>query len=141
MVQRLIFILVTSLSVISCGKNNQNPVPNVPVDITIDLSLPSYVALQGVSGYTYVNGGSRGIIVYRKSLNEFVAFDRHSPADAAGTCALPLYPNANNFLELIDSCNNARFSLYDGSPISNSQFGLRQYATTYNGSNILHIYN
>lgn len=141
MFQRILIILVTSLSVLSCGKNNQNPVPNIPVDVTIDLSLPSYSALQGVSGYTYVNGGSRGIIVYRKSLNEFVAFDRHSPADAEGTCVEPLYPDANNFLELIDSCNNARFSLYDGSPISNSEFGLRQYATQYNGSNILRIFN
>ena len=141
MFKRWIFILVTLLSVLSCGKNNQNPVPNVPVDVTIDLSFPSYSALQGVSVYTYVNGGSRGIIVYRKSLNEFVAFDRHSPADAEGTCLEPLYPDANNFLELIDSCNNARFSLYDGSPISNSQYGLRQYATQFNGSNILRIYN
>jgi len=130
MFQRVIFVLVTSLSVLSCGKNNQNPVPNIPVDVTIDLSFPSYSALQGVS-----------IIVYRKSLNEFVAFDRHSPADAEGTCLEPLYPDANNFLELIDSCNNARFSLYDGSPISNSQYGLRQYATQFNGSNILRIYN
>jgi hypothetical protein len=141
MFKRWIFILVTSLSVLSCGKNNQNPVPNVPVDVTIDLSFPSYSALQGVSGYTYVNGGSRGIIVYRKSLDEFVAFDRHSPADIEGTCVEPLYPDANNFLELIDSCNNARFSLYDGSPISNSEYGLRQYATQYNGSNILRIFN
>ncbi len=141
MFQRVLFVLVTLLSVLSCGKNNQNPVPNVPVDVTIDLGFPSYSALQGVSGYTYVNGGSRGIIVYRKSLNEFVAFDRHSPADIEGTCVEPLYPDANNFLELIDSCNNARFSLYDGSPISNSEFGLRQYATQYNGSNILRIFN
>ena len=141
MVQRVFFLLVTLSFILSCGKNNQNPVPNIPLDVTIDISLPSYNALQGVSGYTYVNGGSRGIIVYRKSLNEFVAFDRHSPADAEGTCAEPLYPDVNNFLQLIDSCNNARFSLYDGSPISNSQFGLRQYATQYNGSNLLRIYN
>ena len=141
MFQRVLFILVTLLSVLSCGKNNKNPVPNLPVDVTIDLGFPSYSALQGVSGYTYVNGGSRGIIVYRKSLNEFVAFDRHSPADIEGTCVEPLYPDANNFLELIDSCNNARFSLYDGSHISNSEYGLRQYATQYNGSNILRIFN
>ena len=115
--------------------------PNVPVDVTIDLGLPSYYSLQGVSGYAYVNGGSRGIVVYRKSINEFVAFDRFSPADPEGTCALPLYINPNNFLELMDSCNNAIFSLYDGSAVANSKFGLRQYATQYNGVNSLRIYN
>ena len=124
-----------------CGKNRQNPVPNIPLDITIDINLPSYNALQGVGSYSYVTGGSRGIIVYRKSLGEFVAFDRHSPADPNGTCPQPLYPDNANFLQLKDSCNNATFSLYDGSPISNSEFGLRQYATQFNGTNLLRIYN
>lgn len=141
MFQRIAVVIVSLLMLQSCGKNNQNPVPNVPVDVTIDLGLPSYFSLQGVSGYAYVNAGSRGIIVYRKSINEFIAFDRHSPADPEGICPLPLYPNPNNFLELIDSCNVASFSLYDGSPISNSEFGLRQYATQYNGANSLRIYN
>jgi hypothetical protein len=141
MLQRTLIFLVTLLFFVSCHKNNQNPVPNIPVDITIDLGLPSYYSLQGVSGYAYVNAGSKGIIVYRKSLDEFVAFDRHSPADAEGTCPLPLYPNPNNFLELVDSCNAATFSLYDGAPISNSDFGLRQYATQYNGANSLRIFN
>ena len=93
MLQRTLIFLVTLMFLVSCHKNNQNPVPNIPVDITIDLGLPSYYSLQGVSGYAYVNGGSRGIIVYRKSLDEFVAFDRHSPKDVEGTCPLPLYPN------------------------------------------------
>jgi hypothetical protein len=141
MVQRFAIVLVAFLLFASCRKNNQNPVPNVPVDVTIDLGLPSYYNLQGVSGYAYVNGGSRGIVVYRKSLDEFVAFDRHSPADPEGTCTFPLYTNPNNFLELLDSCNSAIFSLYDGSAVANSNFGLRQYATQYNGANSLHIYN
>ncbi|MFM1893165.1 MAG: hypothetical protein ACO28O_03560 [Crocinitomicaceae bacterium] len=138
---RSLWCLVTVLWVLGCQKNNQNPVPNIPLDLTIDLGLPSYMNLQGVGGYSYVNGGSKGIIVYRRSIGEFVAFDRHSPADAEGTCPQPLYPDVNNFLTLIDSCNNAQFSLYDGSPIQNSTYGLRQYATQFNGSNLLRIYN
>jgi hypothetical protein len=31
--------------------------------------------------------------------------------------------------------------LYDGSPVSNSQFGLRQYRTVFNGTDLLRIYN
>lgn len=124
-----------------CNNQNQNPVPFVPVDVTIDIQLPSYSNLQGVGGWTYLNGGSRGIIVYRKGIDEFVAFDRHSPADVSGTCPLPLYPDSQNFLQLKDSCNNAVFSLYDGSPVSNSIYGLRQYATQFNGNNLLRVYN
>ncbi len=131
------FLLLSS----KCNHQNQNPVPFVPVDVTIDIQLPSYSNLQGVGGWTYLNGGSRGIIVYRKGIDEFVAFDRHSPADISGTCPLPLYPDNQNFLQLKDSCNNAVFSLYDGSPVSNSIYGLRQYATQFNGNNLLRVYN
>lgn len=136
----IIAFLFVSLLAISCKKNNQHPVPNVPFDITIDLNLPSYFDLQAVGGYTYVVGGSKGIVVYRRSIDEFVAFDRHSPADVNATCS-PLVTDPDNFLQLNDPCSDAKFSLYDGSPISGSQFGLRQYPTIYNGTNLLRIYN
>lgn len=140
--KNLILIGICLLLVSSnCTKNNNNIIPNIPFDITIDINLPSYIELTGVGGWAYVNGGSRGIIVYRRSIDEFIAFDRHSPADPEGTCFLPLFPDENNFLVLKDTCNNATFSLYDGSPMTNSEYGLRQYATQFNGSNLLRIYN
>jgi hypothetical protein len=58
-----------------------------------------------------------------------------------GTCAQPLYPDSLNFLQLNDSCSGATFSLYDGSPINGSEYGLRQYQTVYGGANLLRIYN
>ena len=136
-----LFLFLVLFIASSCLKNNQNPVPSIPFDITIDINLPSYYQLQGVGSWTYVNGGSRGIIVYRRTIDEFVAFDRHSPMDPNGTCFLPLFPEQDYFLQLKDTCSSAPFSLYDGGPISGSQFGLRQYATQFNGSNLLRIYN
>ncbi|MCE2686651.1 MAG: hypothetical protein LW839_07420 [Cryomorphaceae bacterium] len=141
MKQLLVICLGLLLLSSKCNNQNQHPVPFVPVDITIDIQLPSYSNLQGVGGWTYLNGGSRGIIVYRKAIDEFVAFDRHAPSDPEGSCPIALYPDDQNFLQLIDSCNNAVFSLYDGSPVSNSIFGLRQYATQFNGNNLLRVYN
>lgn len=126
---------------LACKKNKQHPVPSIPFDLSIDISLPSYSALNGVGGYAYVAGGSRGIIVYRRSIDEFIAFDRHSPEDPEGTCFEPLFPTAENFLELKDTCSAAKFSLYDGSPISGSEYGLRQYQTIYDGNSTLRIYN
>lgn len=141
-VRFILFLLVIGV-VAACTKNDQHPVPSIPFDISIDLSLPSYSSLMGVSGWAYVNGGSRGIIVYRRGVNDFVAFDRHSPADPNGgtPCAQPLVPDDNNFLQLNDTCNNATFSLYDGSPMSNSVYGLRQYQTMWDGNQSLRIYN
>ena len=138
---QFILIALTVFICTSCRKNNSNPVPSIPFDMTIDINLPSYSDLIGVGGWTYVAGGSRGIIVYRRAIDEFVAFDRHSPADPEGICSQTLTPDISNFLQLNDSCSGAKFSLYDGSPISGSEYGLRQYQTVYNGSNLLRIYN
>ena len=85
------------LSSSKCDKGKQNPIPYIPFDITIDIQLPSYNQLQGVGGWNYVVGGSRGIIVYRRGIDEFVAFDRHSPVDPDGTCFLPLFPDSQNY--------------------------------------------
>jgi hypothetical protein len=137
------FFIVLSV-LVSCRKktNNGNPIPNISFDITINTNLPSYSDLNGVGGWAYVNGvGVNGVIVYRKELNSFVAFDRRSPKDVNGDCPQPLVPDTDNFLQLIDSCNNAVFSLYDGSPVSNSEYGLRQYQTIWDGSNQLRIFN
>lgn len=138
------FILMLAVAMIvssSCNKNNVHPVPSIPFDVTINITLPTYSDLMGVSGWAYVNGGSKGIIVYRRGIDDFIAFDRHSPADPNGECAQPLTPDQDNFLQLNDTCNNATFSLYDGSPISNSQFGLRAYQTTWDGNQSLRIFN
>jgi len=140
---KVLFILLFGVSFLfsSCKKNSQHPVPSIPFDITINITLPSYSDLMGVSGWAYVNGGSRGIIVYRRGIDEFIAFDRHSPADPDGTCGTPLTPDTSNYLVLHDVCNDATFSLYDGSPISNSSFGLRQFQTSWNGQETLRIFN
>ena len=138
---QILFVISLFLVSGSCGKQNTHPVPYVPFNHSIDLNLPSYFALAGVGGFAYVTGGSRGIIVYRRSIDEFIAFDRHSPADPNADCEEPLYPDSDNFLILKDSCSGASFSLYDGSPISGSQYGLMQYACNFNGNNIVTIYN
>lgn len=138
---QFIFSVLFVLFLTGCKVNNNHPVPNVPFDITIDLTLPTYDDLMGVGGYAYVNAGSRGVIVYRRGVDDFVAFDRHSPADINGNCAQPLTPDANNFLLLNDTCSGAQFSLFDGSPVSGSDFGLRQYVTSWGGGTILRIYN
>jgi hypothetical protein len=137
-----LLVLIIPILFVSCNKkSNQNPIPSVPFDITININLPSYSSLTGVGGWCYVNGGVKGIVVYRRSQMDFVAFERQSPQDPNGTCKKPLTSDPNNFLVLSDSCSGATFSLNDGSPMSGSNIGLRQYATSFDGSSNLRIYN
>jgi hypothetical protein len=138
---RYFFCLAFCFIFSSCNKNkNQHPVPSIPLDISININLPSYINLTGVGGYAFVSGGSKGIIVYRKSIDEFVAFDRHSPNDIDGVC-LPLEPDSSNYLMLLDACSEGVYSLLDGSPISNSDWGLRQYQCLWDGNTYLRIRN
>ena len=141
LVKLQIFFVLLFLVSASCKKNKNHPITSIPLDITIDLTLPSYIELTGIGGWAYVNGGIKGIIVYRQSYDVFVAFERQSPEDPENTCSSGLVPNADNFLQLDDPCSEAKFSLYDGSPISGSEWGLRQYQVVWNGSNLLRIFN
>ena len=135
----LFSLIITIFS--SCNINKVHPVPNVPFDIIINLNLPTYNSLLGVGGYAIVESiGYKGVIIYRRSLNEFVAFDLQSPAEEAG-CETPLQVNADNFLQLDDVCYNAKFSLFDGSPMEGSKFGLRMYIAQFDGLNNLRIMN
>lgn len=135
--------MAIALSLIACNKNKRHPVPSYSFNTNINLNLPLYINLQGVGGWAYVSGiGSKGVVVYRQSQQNFVAFDRHSPAKGSMDCVTGLEVDTNNFLILNDPCSNAQFSLYDGSIISgDTDWGLRSYITEYNGSEILRIYN
>lgn len=105
--------------------------------------MPSYIDLQGVGGWAYVSGiGSKGLIVYRQSMQNFVAFDRHSPAEGSFDCETGLTVDNNNFLILNDPCSDAQFSLYDGSIIGgDTKWGLRSYAVEYYGGQYIRIFN
>lgn len=140
---KYILFISTLFLLFSCNRDARHPVPSFQFDINVNLNLPTYQALQSVGGWAYVNGaGSKGLVVYRRSVAEFVAFDRHSPADIEGTCETPLEVDTDNFLILNDPCSNARFSLFDGSIIQGDvDFGLRSYFTAFDQNFSLRIYN
>lgn len=140
---RKVILFFGIVIIFACSKDKQTPVPYYSFDTTINLDLPSYVSLKGVSGWAYVpNLGSKGVVVYRRSISEFIAFDRQSTADGGLDCKTGLEVDKENFLILNDPCSNAKFSLYDGSVVSgDAKWGLRKYETQFNGSNILRIYN
>lgn len=138
---KIMLLFLISGLFLCCKKKKDYPIPSVPFDMTIDMSLPTYSDLNNVGGWCYVNGGIKGIVVYHQGVNLFVAWERQSPQDPDNTCATPLTSNPDNFLELDDACSGATFSMLDGSPISGSTWGLRGYATSWDGSNLLRIYN
>ncbi len=134
-----VFVLVSSFS--GC-RRNLHPVPDIPFNININFDLPSYSGLQSIGGFAYVdNAGVKGLVVYRRTMDEFVAFDRMSTAPGGDTCG-PIYVDPDNMLILLDPCTPSKFSLFDGSIINGpAEWGLRGYRILWNGLSILNIQN
>lgn len=124
----------------SCKKDSQpGQVPNIYVDINIYTTDPLFSNLNPVGGWTYVSGGSKGILVYRKSNTEFMAYERHCPYRPQDPCGQIEVDLTN--LQAVDSCCSSKFLLTDGSvTIGPSPFPLKFYQNTFDG-NVLHIFN
>jgi nitrite reductase/ring-hydroxylating ferredoxin subunit len=131
----LLFIIVMGYS---CKKNTPF-IPNVPVQLVLNTLDPQYQNLNGIGGWSYVEGGSRGIIVFRSDFNEFKAYDRHCSFEPENSCAQVAVSDNNLFAE--DSCCSSRFQLIDGFPADGpATRALQQYNTSFDG-NIIQVWN
>ena len=134
-----ITILVIIISVASCKKNTTDGVPVTAVDISLYTNNPSFVNLNAVGGWIYIAGGVRGILVYRQSTTQFMAYDRNCTYQPSNPCAI-VYVNSTNILA-VDTCCKSKFSIYDGSVTQGpAALPLKAYNTTFDG-NVLHIFN
>jgi len=105
----VLFFLCTVL--LSCRRDN-GQVPLVPVNMQININQPDFFNLSVVTGWVYVTGGSRGIIVYRKSQTEFIALERNSSYNPAQGCAVTV--NADGII-ISDPCSDSQWLITDGS--------------------------
>lgn len=136
---KYLFLFPLILLLCTCKREHQY-VPNVYVDLTIYVNDAHNIALQIVDGWKYFDGGNRGVVVYRKSQNEFVAYER--------TC--PFKPEESNSMVAVDTTNNiilkdvsctAQFLLSDGSPISGpAVIPLKQFRCIFDGT-VLRVTN
>ncbi len=135
------FLMVLWISLVfSCDKN-QSQIPNVYVDIYIDLTDPLYSDLQIPGNYVYITGGVNGIIVYRSSSDEFSAFERTCPYDP--DCG-KVFVDQANYTAVDTVCCGSTFSLLlDGTVTKGpSPYPLKKYQCSYDlNSNILRITN
>lgn len=132
-------LLIIVIGFYSCRKENENGVPNTAVDLYLYTSNPSFVNLNAVGGWVYINGGVRGILVYRKSISEFMAYDRNCTYQSNDVCAT-VYVDSSNIIAT-DTCCNSQFSIYDGTVLqAPAGMPLKAYNTTFDGT-VLHIYN
>lgn len=135
---RIFILAMMSILIINACKDKENPVPTTYVNITIDLNEAEFNDLVPGS-YKYLTGGVSGIVVYRKTFEEFTALERTCPHEAETDIRVSVIPDNTLFLEC-KTCES-RFYIEDGSVTKGpSEFPLRSYKTMYNGR-YLRIYN
>lgn len=118
----------------SCGKKQaHDSIPEVPVNLYIDINSTMYIELNTIGGWVYLTGGYKGILIYRIAVDEFVAYDRACPYDPFETCArIAMDPSG---LTCSDSCCTSKFGILDGSVINGpATIPLKRYNTFYDGS-------
>ena len=130
--------LMLVLALWSCKKDN-NGIPYVAVDLYVYTSDPNFVNLNAVGGWVYITGGSRGILVYRSSNTDFMAYERHCPFEPDNTCGRVEVDSSNIIVK--DPCCGSEFVITDGTVTKGpASMALTRYQTTFDGS-VLHIYN
>ncbi len=134
--------LLTALVASGCKKNQANDFPNVQVQEVLYLNNPSNQALQNPGGWVYAEGGYRGLIVYRRYLNntanDFAVYDRACPEHFNQSCSQLAISADDIFAEC--SCQQEKYVLFDGSPGEGAARGLVPYAVNFDGQ-VLFISN
>ncbi len=129
------FLLLQS----SCEQNNQN-IPYVPVNFDLNLNLPSYNSLNYPGEHLILQGGSKGIVVYRYTTDEFVVLDRHSTFDVTQGCNVTVESDGITLSDDND-CSNSKWLILDGSVMQGpATLSLHRYRTNWNPP-ILQVYN
>ncbi len=140
------FTVVLTLIVLgvasSCKKNETSYFPSVAFEQRVYLNNPSSFDLNVPGGWIYVDGGYKGLIIYRRYLNggqdDFVALDRGCPSHYSESCAT-LKTTSDDLFAQCD-CNNEKYLLFDGAPSDGATIGMRQYKVVRNGD-VLYISN
>lgn len=132
-------LVIISVILFACTKEQESTVPSVPVNIRINLDNPGFNNLNSIGGTIYVDGGYRGIVVYRRGQAEFMAFERTCSYQSADTCA---YVSLDSTISSVGcKCCSSRFQLLDGAPIKGpANASLRTYQTNL-VDRYLYIYN
>ena len=139
----LFISVILAILYFSCKKSSTDgTIPNVPVSFTVYLSLPQFVTLNSIGGYvTIPEYGYRGIIVYRRSQDEFVAFEQACTYDPTVMGAKIVVDSSG--ITTVDPKCGSKFNLYDGSVLHGpATRPMKSYNSVFDsGTNSVYISN
>ncbi len=130
---RLVF--ASALVILSSAAYAQAAFPT----ITVNLNYPQYQKLKLDGGFVYMDGGLKGIILYRANEASYFAFERACPHHPSAGCAIVQVDGSTLFM--VDKCCNSSFNFSDGYPTGGpAERPLIQYRVDLDG-NVLKIFD
>jgi hypothetical protein len=131
--KKLFFSLLILNVLLACDNTPvPEPIPFKIVNKLIDLNNFRYQRLKFDGGFVYEEGGSRGMIIYRRNASSYTVFERHCPYRPADVCGQVNVDGSSFFMR--DSCCNSVFN-FEGSPISGPAFSqMLRYRSSLSGS-------
>lgn len=135
-----IFIVVLIVGAFSCRNKEEQLIGETApyIDITLFLSNQENLPLQFDRGYVYVDGGIKGVIVYRENASDYRAFDRVCTYHVGDSCALVSVDSSSFFMR--DPCCGSQFDFSGGVTQGPANRPMVRY-TTYLQGNTLRILN
>ena len=144
MIYKVFSLLIKSLFLIifiSCSKDQKEqeiPIPYIPVNERININDLIYNNLNNVGGWAYLSAGSKGIILYRESTEKISAFERHCTFDPVEVCS-QVDMNSGGLLQANDNdCCGSVFSINSRSIIKGpASRPLIEYTTQFDGTYVI----
>ena len=138
---KYILILLACTLIWGCGDGDNQQIPEIFVDVTIDVNDPQYGNLNQVKGFTHLDGvGVKGIIVFHNEVNQYFAYDQNCSYQPNSDCATVKVDTGT--LMAYDSCCNSYFNLETGYPFGGPALRpLKQYNAFLQGAALLRITN
>ena len=143
---KIIILTILGLTaLIACQKNNINndPIADVPVNITINMALPLYSHLLNEGTFLYWDGGVKGIVVVHYQNDEYYAFDRSCSYQPSTSCAkievdssVMVFRCGNTQITGFEKCCDSKFFMNGQVLNGPATFGLKQYQVIKNGTEL-----
>ncbi len=130
----------------SC-KKGEDPNSNIPyayINVVINPNSTLYQELNVVGGWMYypwVDAPSRGLIIYRMTQDEFLAYERTPPVNSDLCCdpetLICTHLVVDDYYPFVyDTCSDLSYQILDGSPMAPATIPLKQYRAVYDGLNL-----
>ncbi len=143
---KTILILTAAILAFSCKKSksvNNDPIQDIPVSITINMSLPLYSHLQSMGTHVYEPGGVKGVVIVHHTDDNFYAFDRNCSYQPGNACSkievdssVLIFRCGQTTGSGFQKCCDSKF-LMDGEVFNGpAVFGLKHYQVIRNGNQL-----